>query len=136
MFFISSNLKGNSSISSNKRQNGSGYAVVYLGVMVNKDDESGKKWTDADIALVKRCKSNICTSKTAHFQSSGYYASFGNKADYKRVGASSVSQYTTKYCNKPNAIASLLEDAHEIEQMVALELDSAVKNFSRYIYVI
>ena len=112
-----------------KRQNGSGYAVAFFGLIRGGTDDAGLIWNRSHITALKKCKPNICKSKHAHFGSNGYYASFGNKADYKIVDHSSVSQYTSKKKTNKKVQTYIERDTRNLECLLARELDSATSSF-------
>jgi hypothetical protein len=57
--------------------------------------KTSKIWDTNDYKLIKKCKPNILQGSN-HHESTGYYASFGNKGSYEMVNSSSVGQYTTE----------------------------------------
>ena len=53
-------------------------------------------WTNENVGDVKACKKNIFTGRSSYFESKGYYASFGMKANYGIVNKSSLAEYAVK----------------------------------------
>lgn len=91
-----------------------------------------KKWDIEDYKRVKKCKPNILQN-SHHHESSGYYASFGNKGSYKMTNSSSVGQYTTKKHSKLSKQIAINEDATLYESYCAREISRAVKDIKAYI---
>ena len=96
MFMHASNMKTNREGRKNRRINGSGYTVLFLGMFHDKVNYENTLWEPLHVAALKRCKPNINSSVNAHFGSVGYYASFGNKGNYAVIDNSSVSQYSNQ----------------------------------------
>ena len=106
----------------------SGIVVLMLTVF-KPINPNNKYWNTDDYKKIKKCKPNIIHSSN-HHQSSGYYASFGNKGSFDKVVTSSVGQYTTK---KKNTLAKQIPiniDATAYERMTAHEISRSVNDLS------
>ena len=95
--------------------------------------DTNNKWTDDNVIALKQCKTNICKGKTSHFNSKGYYASFGNKANYAIIDNSSISQYSTKKSSNKLKQVLVNDSAHLFEYLSASEIDRSIISFARYL---
>ena len=68
-FLYADNMKDDQKGRKHKWNNGSGYAVAFFGLIRGSADETGVRWDRSHITALKKCKSNICESKNAHFGS-------------------------------------------------------------------
>ena len=107
--------------------------IVVLMIMVFKPiNKETKKWNNDDCKRIKKCKPNIIHSSN-HHESSGYYASFGNKGSFDKVVTSSVGQYTTK---KKTTVAKQIPlniDATYYERSISEEINRSVNDLSTLI---
>ena len=120
-------------VTSSPRYNPDPSSVVVLLaciMKVPKDDE--KKWTHDDFICLKRCKPNILQTSN-HHNSTGYYASFGNKGSFDKATTSSVGQYTCK--KKDNLLKQCIvnKDATKFEQCCANEISRSVTDLSTFL---
>ena len=53
-------------------------------------------WNNNHVNYIRMCKKNICTDRSSYYGSSGYYASFGMKANCGILDKSSLAEYTVK----------------------------------------
>jgi hypothetical protein len=109
----------------------SGYVIVLL-IKMKPISDDFKKWNDDDFKRIKSCKPNIIQS-SSHHQSSGYYASFGNKGSFEKAVSSSVGQYT---CKKSSSLTKQLQinnEATYYERVTSLEIKRAVDSFATVI---
>ena len=91
---------------------------------INKDD---KQWTENDYIRLKSCKPNIIKT-TDHHQSSGYYASFGNKGSFAKAISSSVGQYTSTKSKSIKKEVIINAEASLFEKLTANEITRSVNN--------
>ena len=108
--------------------------VVLMITTWKPTSKSNKSWTVEDYTRLKRCKPNILKSSN-HHQSSGFYASFGNKGSFDKIVDvdSSVGQYVTR---KNKALAKQIDinqDATLYEKCTADEISRAVVDFKLFI---
>ena len=106
--------------------------VVLLACIDKQIDESNKEWSLDDYSELKKCKPNILQS-SSHHQSSGYYASFGNKGSFEKTSNSSVGQYCSKKyatLSKQTTINKLTTD---LEQLCANELQRSVNDLNSFV---
>ena len=109
----------------------SGY-IVLLCAKMKKVTGKDKEWNQDDFKRIKKCKPNILQSSN-HHQSSGFYASFGNKGSFAKALSSSVGQYATK---KTSTLAKQLiinNEASYYERMTSNEITRSVNNFATVI---
>ena len=99
--------------------------VLLMACVYQPDSNKGKKWNNDDFKEVKKCKPNILQS-SKHHQSTGYYASFGNKGSYEIVNSSSVGQYTTKKHTKLSKQQIINSQATKYETYCANEIARSV----------
>ena len=69
---------------SSEKDVGSGFILLSLCVHNRKKVATGCNWGPAEFKLIKISKNNICTKKSNHHDSNGYYYSQGIKAALKR----------------------------------------------------
>ena len=89
----------------------------------------GQCWERKHFDIVSSCKDNIIIPSNSHYQSSGYYFSWGNRANYKTEDKSSITQYTFK---KGNSIHSELH-ASFIEELMITELKASLSKINDYL---
>ena len=100
-----------------RKQKRSGYAVTFMGTISNIHEYKKVEWDNKHIKDLKQCKNNINKGKGSHYGSKVFYASFGNKGFYGRVGSSSVSLYTSKTSKNELTRATINNKVHMIEEM-------------------
>ena len=91
-----------------------------------------KNWDINDYKRLKKCKPNILQGSN-HHDSTGYYASFGNKGSYEIIKSSSVGQYSTKKHSKLSKQMIINEEATVYETHCASEISRGVKVLSTII---
>ena len=91
-----------------------------------------KHWNADDYKRVKKCKPNILQNSN-HHQSTGYYASFGNKGSYETINASSVGQYNTKKHSILDKQVSINQEATLYETYCANEISRSVKDLGTFL---
>ena len=69
--------------------------VVLMASIMKPISKLNKTWKLEDYSRIKKCKPNILTSSN-HHESSGFYASFGNKGSFDKIVSSYVGQYVSK----------------------------------------
>ena len=106
--------------------------VVLLAYTLNPIHPANKVWIDDDFTRLKKCKPNILQSNS-HHESTGYYASFGNKGSFDKSVTSSVGQYTSKKNNKFPKQIIINTEAANYEQCCADELERSVKDISSFL---
>lgn len=106
--------------------------VVLLLTTYKPIKDNYKIWTNEDFTKLKKCKPNIIHSSN-HHQSSGYYASFGNKGSFDKAIISSVGQYTTKKSTTLVKQLQINKEAHTYERLTANEITRSVNDFSTII---
>ena len=75
----------------------SGLLVLFFAKLGEKEKNETNLFDERLHSKIKCCKSNIFVKgKSNHFDSSGYYYSFGNRASYKKIGNSSIDTYANK----------------------------------------
>ena len=90
-------------------------------------------WTNDHIADIKSSKKNICTSKTSHFGSKGYYASFGLRENYKVVDRSSLALYSVVKKSDDKLQTIVKEKTKKIEELIAAQLAVSTESFGKYL---
>ena len=75
----------------------------------------------------------MCTGRSSHFESKGYYASFGMKANYGIVNKSSLAEYAVKKTKCEYKQHVIKQKATEIEMLCALEFKKSTASFGRYL---
>ena len=106
--------------------------LVLLSVTTKRINRLEKVWTIEDFNLIKKAKPNILKSQS-HFNSSGFYASFGNKGCFDSNPNTSVGQYVTKKSTsvtKQNFIETL---AKEYECHIADDISRSTKDISKFV---
>ena len=131
VFMFSSNMRNIGGGERERRLIGSGFCVLLFALVQELD--TNNKWTDDNVIALKQCKTNICKGKTSHFNSKGYYASFGNKANYAIIDNSSISQYSTKKSSNKLKQVLVNDSAHLFEYLSASEIDRSIISFARYL---
>ena len=114
-------------------QNGSGFVVLLFALLNDVGKEDTTIWTNENVDDVKACKKNICTGRSSHFESKGYYASFGMKANYGIVNKSSLAEYAVKKTKCEYKQHVIKQKATEIEMLCALEFKKSTASFGRYL---
>jgi hypothetical protein len=109
----------------------SGYVIVVL-IKMKPIPIDYKKWDDNDYKRIKSCKPNILQS-SSHHESSGYYASFGNKGSFDKAVTSSVGQYASKKSSTLSKQIHINKEASYYERMTSIELKRAVDAFATVI---
>ena len=111
----------------NKNSSGSGYVIISY-ILLRKDkSKSTNDWSNSSIRHLKRCKTNICKGNGTHFGSSGYYASFGNRADYNIINDSSITTYVNTKSKNINRQTDNDSFSSKFENMCSDELSIASK---------
>ena len=96
---------------SSEKDVGSGFILLSLCVHNRKKVATGCNWGPAEFKLIKISKNNICTKKSNHHDSNGYYYSYGNKLSFEKVGNSSVVQCACKkHKSEHTNILSVMKD--------------------------
>ena len=92
----------------NKNCAGSGCVIISY-VLLRKDKfKSTNDWSNSLISQLKRCKTNICKGNGTYFGSSGYYASFGNRAAYNIINNSSIAIYVNTKSKNINTVKEIM----------------------------
>jgi hypothetical protein len=107
----------------------SGVLVLMMAVFKPLKTNDNKRWNLDDCRRIKRCKPNIIHS-SSHHQSSGYYASFGNKGSFDKATTSSVGQYSIKKKNTLSKQLPVNIDAAYYEASTSKEISRSVTDLS------
>ena len=102
--------------------------VVIIAMFKSCSEKASFVW-DTDVSnKIHSSKPNIvANSKTAHFNSQGYIASFGNKGFFGMTDeTSSVNQYVTKKSKKETTQARIIETATELENICAAQVSIGI----------
>jgi hypothetical protein len=118
--------------SSSRHNTDSSNVVVLLACVLKIPSSENKVWCHDDFSHVKKCKPNIIQSCN-HHNSTGYYASFGNKGSYDKATFSSVGQYCTKKKSKLSDQITVNQQATMYEQYCADEISRSVNALSSYL---
>ena len=122
-------------IESSFRKHGelSGLVLLFFARLSKKEQESNLFFNNKLHSKLKFCKSNIfLPGKSNHFDSSGYYYSFGNRASYKKQGSSSINTYTNKKSKIMLNQNKIDDEAKFIENKCATELCKGIKSLKGY----
>ena len=103
--------------------------VVLLTTVFKKINSSEKVWSIDDFNMIKKSKPNILKSNT-HFNSNGFYASFGNKGSFEKNEQSSVGQYTNKRSSSSSKQFLIDVVANEYERFVADDISRCTNDLS------
>ena len=106
--------------------------LVLMACISRQIPNTQKSWNHDDYKRVKKCKPNILRSCN-HHQSTGYYASFGNKGSYQTINASTVGQYTTKKHSRLSKQVIINQDATIYEKYCSNEISRSVKDLSTFL---
>lgn len=106
--------------------------VVLMACVARPIKKNNKVWSDDDFKRVKKCKPNILQGSN-HHESSGYYASFGNKGSFEKVKDSSVGQYTTKKKDTLQKQIILNMEATLYETLCANEISRSVNDLQKFL---
>jgi hypothetical protein len=118
-----------SSSTPNTEQSG---VVVLMASLLKQVSTSNKCWNIQDFSRIKKCKPNIIKTSN-HHNSSGYYASFGNKGSFDKATSSSVGQYVTKKSASIKSQCIIIQEAATYEQYVANEISRAINDLNSFI---
>ena len=112
------------SCNQNQKDNSNLSGIVLLAAIhLNKyRKRNGNFWGKQHFDIAYSCKNNILTESTSHHQSSGYYYSWGNRANYRTVDLSSVTQYT--HIKKKGIVAEI--NASFLEESMNIELKNSI----------
>ena len=115
---------------STHRHKPSGVVII---AVCQKTDEKSHCWTEDIQKKLRFSKPNIVNNKkTAHFDSQGYIASFGNKGFYGMVDdSSSVNQYANKQSTNKQTQKKIDDTATELEMLCALQVNAGVSLLNR-----
>jgi len=106
--------------------------VVLMTCIFRQPPKTSKTWNKEDFVLIKKCKPNILQSSN-HHQSTGYYASFGNKGSYEMQNQSSVGQYATKKNTKLEKQRIINSNATIYENYCADEISRSVNTMKGFL---
>ena len=106
--------------------------LVVLGLISLAEMNENIIWTNKDILDLRKYKPNV-VREGEHFQSKGSYFSFGNRANYRKDGNSSVTLYADKIKN--NGIITKQEKirCEAIERKSEQSLSYSINKLSIYL---
>ncbi len=135
LYIIPSTLgkSGYDNCSFKKNCDGSGSVIISYILLRKDNSESTNDWSNSSICDLKRCKTNICKGNGTHFGSSGYYASFGNRANYNTINDSSITTYVNKKSKNIIRQKDINEMTSKFENMCSDELSIASTAFGKRI---
>ena len=116
-----------------ENSSGSGSVIISYILLRKEKSQSTNDWSKSSIRHLKRCKTNICKGNGTHFGSSGYYASFGNRADYNIINDSSITTYVNTKSKSINRQTENNSFSLKFEKMCSDELSIASKEFGNRI---
>ena len=96
---------------SNKRVIMYGYVILSLARYCKLTPQKKYIWPKNLLPKLEKCKPNVVTKSNEHFQSSGYYTSFGNKYSFRIKDGSSLDVYAFKNVKNPKASKMVYENA-------------------------
>lgn len=106
--------------------------VVLMACTVKAIPKSNRNWNLEDYSRLKKCKPNILTSSN-HHNSSGFYASFGNKGSFEKIVTSSVGQYTSKKSTSYEKQLIINKEATLYERYTADEISRSINDLKSFI---
>ena len=111
----------------------SGKVILFLGRITMNDNASKYIWGKEEATFLKSCKPNLIKGNSQHFGSTGKYYSFGNIANYRLIGKSSVTQYVHKRFKLEHRTLIAQNDSEYMESMVGKELIYSIEGLCKLI---
>lgn len=109
----------------------SGVVVLLTSTKMNINP-SQKVWSIDDYNMIKKSKPNILSSNN-HYNSKGFYASFGNKGSFEKNTNSSVGQYANKRSTSVIKQYHIDAIANVYDRHIAEDISSSTNVLSKYL---
>ena len=106
--------------------------VVLLTTTLKNINPTEKIWSIDDYNMIKKSKPNILSSNT-HFNSKGFYVSFGNKGSFEKNAQTSVGQYANKRTSSATKQFLIDTIANKYEGHIADDISRSTNDLSKYL---